>query len=251
MRVATPPRSHLARQRATLGLVRASVASPSLDPRSVSRRRLTSPLPPRIRRENASESLSDMSTLLNNFREKTQRAGLVRPARSLRTPPVCDAGARHFPRRFPLPAPASTPGRRRLSAAVARVASWRTIRDPRERPTREAADAASRPDLPRPPPLPPRRDAASPSGVARPRGRRRAPSRHLQRHGRDHDHPHGRARDEARELHAVHPGPRRGCVAVPPQHTDSSLDRPPTLSRGASSVSYPSPPVVAFFAFAS
>ena len=30
-----------------------------------------------IRRENASESLSDMSTLLNNFREKTQRAGLV------------------------------------------------------------------------------------------------------------------------------------------------------------------------------
>ena len=36
-----------------------------------------------------------------------------------------------------------------------------------------------------------------------------------------------------------------------PADSDSSLDRSPTLSRGASSVSYPSPPVVAFFAFAS
>ena len=40
---------------------------------------LTSLSSPSSCRENASESLSDMSTLLHNFREKTQRGALVRP----------------------------------------------------------------------------------------------------------------------------------------------------------------------------
>lgn len=41
-----------------------------------------------------------------------------------------------------------------------------------------------------------------------------APPGHLQCDWRHHDHAHGRARFEARELHAVHPGPRRGGTSI-------------------------------------
>ena len=41
-----------------------------------------------------------------------------------------------------------------------------------------------------------------------------APPGHLQCDRRHHDHAHGRARFEARELHAVHPGSRRGGTSI-------------------------------------
>ena len=242
MRVATPPRSHLARQRATLGLVRASVASPSLDPRSVSRRRLTSPLPPRIRRENASESLSDMSTLLNNSREDAAR-GLVRPRP---VPPDAPCLRRRRARHFPaIPSSRAGVGRADDASAGRRSArGWRTIRDPARAPT-ASRGAASRPDLPVPRPSPCVATGRRHRGVDVHEDDVDAPPRHLQRHGRDHDHPHGRARDERESYRGTSRAAPRVRRRPTPADSDSSLDRPPTLSRAPASRT-PLRPVVAF-----
>ena len=109
--------------------------------------------PDQTRRENASESLSDMSTLLNNFREKTSRAGLVRssPRRSISAPPLLSCPwvcARVFA--TPSPARVSSPARTRRNRAVRYRDPERrpSIHVPRNLPHLARSDASSPPPLP-------------------------------------------------------------------------------------------------------
>ena len=146
-----------------------------------------------------------MSTLLNNFREKTSRAGLVRlpPAVRSRPPPLSRHG---FAQEILLPL-THTRGLARLVASRPGGATLRyraMTADPRtfSSPNLTRSDASSPP-------------VSTQSGWCHQVGSHLAAHepvqapRHLQCDWRYHDHSHGRARHQARELHRLHPGSRR------------------------------------------
>ena len=175
-------------------------------------------------RENASESLSDMSTLLNNFREKTSRAGLVRSAPADRSRrPLCFPvmGLRKsFCYPFTCPRELACPDASQPGGASSRS------RTPTIDPRTSWSPHLARSDASSPPPLPQ-------SGWCHQVGSHLAAhdptqaSRHLECDWRHHDHSHGRARHQARELHRIHRGSRREGDLTPqnPDHVPEAPGR--------------------------
>ena len=165
-----------------------------------------------------------MSTLLNNFREKTSRAGLVRSApadrsRRLLCFPVMGL-RKSFCYPFTCPRELACPDASQPGGASSRS------RTPTIDPRTSWSPHLARSDASSPPPLPQ-------SGWCHQVGSHLAAhepvqaSRHLECDWRHHDHSHGRARHQARELHRIHPGSRREGDLTPqnPDHVPEAPGR--------------------------
>ena len=169
-----------------------------------------------------------MSTLLNNFREKTQRAGLVRlpqipPPSNLSASRRATSPSVTFSRRRARTGLAHlAPPTRRLASSLCTWRRWHL----RPSPTDD--------ELPVPHPL--ACAGCRQVGSYLDAHHLDAPPRHLQCHRRHHDHSHRRARHQARILYPVHPGSRRGGTFDPEARFDRTL---PAILFRAPNATYP------------
>jgi hypothetical protein len=153
-----------------------------------------------------------MSTLLNNFREKTQRAGLVRLLAHLPNRRVCNCGSSPWRNLRESQSAATSLRLRPLSVRLRNLSEHRLDVHTCNCVSGTAIGTEycvvtplTRTSL----------CLVSKSGWRREVGPHQhadvahAPAGHLQCHWRHHDHQDGRAREQARKLHPVHPG--KGC----------------------------------------